>query len=285
MAVRYTGGRVVTTPLSVDDRIALDIRVCDLRDVCLVESDSGDLLLLLYFRAPDYRVGGVPTRRGPATVVLEPELLPQAAALVRAIEDELLEMRRIVRRRPNLTPPRPVPGRYGPVRPDVARAAVRMGTPGVCGAEVAALHAYARADEYVLECAPCGYRGTSGLVVITTLRLLFVGPGTGYEFPVAAIDRIDLAAPPGAVATMRISDGDSELDFLSADSANLARVTDAVRLACEMEHVDGSIVMARPSSLDLFGEWQLLVERRDLGMVDPEQFKWEGAGILRAMPQ
>ncbi|MFG3703055.1 hypothetical protein ACGF5C_35135, partial [Micromonospora sp. NPDC047620] len=115
--------------------------------------------------------------------------------------------------------------------------------------------------------------------------LLFVSAGATYEFPVAALDRTDVAAPPGSVATLRISDGNTDLEFVSTEAEDLLRVDGAVRLACEIEHVDGSIVMARPSSLDLFGEWQLLVERRKLGMVDTEQFKWEGIGILRAMPQ
>ncbi|WP_025352675.1 hypothetical protein [Nocardia nova] len=284
-AIRYSGGRVTTTPLGIGDDTALDIAVRDLRDACLAETDSGDLLVLLYFRAPDYVLDGAPTRRNPATAFLEPEVLPQAAALVRAIRDDLLEMRRIRRPRPNLTPPRPVPGQYGPIRPDVARAAERMRTPGLCARELGALHAYARPDEYVLECAPCGHRGAPGLVAVTTLRLLFVSAGATYELPIAAIDRVDLAAPPGSVATLRISDGHSDLEFVSTEPADLQRVDHGTRLACEIEHVDGSIVMARPSSLDLFGEWQLLVERRKLGMVDTEQFKWEGVGILRAMPQ
>ncbi|NKY46158.1 hypothetical protein [Nocardia cerradoensis] len=284
-AVRYADGRITTTPLGVDDDVAMDVRVCDLRDACLAEADSGDLLILLYFRAPDYVIKGVATRRNPATIFLEPEVFTQAATLVRAIGDDLLEMRRIVRQRPNLAPPRPVPGHYGPIRPDVSRATERMRTPGLCARELAALHAYARPDEYVLECAPCGHRGAPGLVVITTLRLLFVSAGATYEFPVAALDRSDVAAPPGSVATLRISDGNTDLEFVSTEAEDLLRVDGAVRLACEIEHVDGSIVMARPSSLDLFGEWQLLVERRKLGMVDTEQFKWEGVGILRAMPK
>ena len=284
-AVRYSGGRITTTPLGIDDEVALDIAVRDLRDACLAESDTGDLLVLLHFRAPDHVLDGVPTRRNPATVFLEPELLPQAAALVRAICDDLLEMRRIVRPRPNLTPPHPVPGRYGPIRPDVARAAERMRTPGLCARELGALHTYARPDEYVLECAPCGHRGAPGLVVISTLRLLFVSAGATYELPIAAMDRVDLAAPPGSVATLRVSDGHSDLEFVSTEAADLQRMVHGARLACEIDHIDGSIVMARPSALDLFGEWQLLVERRKLGMVDAEQFKWEGVGILRAMPE
>ncbi|NKY87630.1 hypothetical protein [Nocardia veterana] len=284
-AIRYAGGRITTTPLSIDDDIALDIRVGDLRDACLAESDAGELLILLYFRAPDHVIDGVATRRNPATVFLEPEVLPQAAALVRAITDDLLEMRRIVRQRPDLTPPRPVPGPYGPIRPDVARAAERMRTPGLGAREITALHAYARPDEYVLECASCGHRGAPGLVAIITLRLLFVSAGATYEFPVAAMDRTDVAAPPGSVATLRVSDGQTDLEFVSTESEDLLRVAQAARLACEIEHVDGSIVMARPSALDLFGEWQLLVERRKLGMVDAERFRWEGVGILRAMPR
>ncbi|MBO0852420.1 MAG: hypothetical protein J2P18_01470 [Nocardia sp.] len=284
-AVRYADGRITTTPLGVDDDRAIDVRVSDLREACVAESDAGDLMILLYFRSPEKAVNGVANRRNPTVVLLEPEVTQHAVSLVRAVSDDLLEMRRIVRQRPDLTPPQSVPGPYGPIRPDVAAAAERIRIPGDIGREIAAMHAYARPDEYVLEGAACGFGGAAGLVVITTLRLLFVSAAATYELPVAAIDRADVSAMPGSPATLRISDGQTDLEFIAAEGEDLIRVGQATRLACEVEHVDGSIVMARPSSLDLFGEWQLLVERRKLGMVDADQFKWEGVGILRAMPE
>jgi hypothetical protein len=224
----------------------------------------------------------VTTQHHPVPVFLEPTLRDQARTLVRAVAADLLEQRRIVRPRPNLTAPRPVPGRTGPVRPDAARAADRMQHAGNMIREITALHAYARPDEYVLEMAQATYSGTPGLVVITSLRLLFIAVGSTHELPVATLDRVEVLLVPGVVATLRISDSLIELEFAGRHGADFERFARATRLICEMTHVDGSIAPARPNSVDLFGEWQLLMERRQLGMIEDDPFARQAVGILLA---
>jgi hypothetical protein len=148
--------------------------------------------------------------------------------------------------------------------------------------EIAALHAYVRPDEYVLEMVQAAYCGTPGLVVITSLRLLFIAVGITHELPVATLDRIEVLPAPGGVATLRISDGLIELEFVGWQGADFERFATATRLVCEMMQVDGSIGPARPNSVDLFGEWQLLMERRQLGMIEDDPFARQAVGILLA---
>ncbi|QLY32639.1 hypothetical protein [Nocardia huaxiensis] len=285
VAVRYDGGRVVTQPLQADDEVALDVPVAELRRARIATTEDGRIAVLLYFRSPDYVVNGVPAQHHPVPVFLEPERREQAAELVRAIEKDLLGLHRVFQPRPDFTVPPLLLSPHGPMREDVTRAAQRMRFAGHSIREITALQQLARGDEYVLELAQAAYERTPGLVAITTLRLLFVCAATVYELPVAALDRAEVVDPaaPGAVATLKVQAGPAELEFIDWEPVDFARVAQALRLAVDIEHVDGSVLASRPSSVDLFAEWQLLVERRRLGMVEDEPFQRQAVGIMIAM--
>lgn len=284
-AVRYGQGRLVTQPLQADDDVALDVPVTELRRARLASTEDGRIAVLLYFRSPEYVVNGVPTQHHPVPVFLEPERKQQAAELVRAIEKELVGFRRMFQPRPDFTPPPLLPSAHGPMRQDVTWAAQRMRYAGNSIREITALQQLARRDEFVLELAQAAYTGTPGLVAVTTLRLLFVSAATVYELPVAALDGAEVVEPaaPGAVATLKVQAGPVELEFIDWAAVDFARVAQALHLAVEIEHVDGGIIPAPPSSTDLFAEWQLLVERRRLGMVEDEPFQRQAVGIMIAM--
>ncbi|MDO3645698.1 hypothetical protein [Nocardia mangyaensis] len=284
VAVRYCDGRLVTTPLRADNEAALDISVAELARIALATTDEDQLAMLLFFRSAQFVVNGAPTDRHPVPVFLEIGLREQAQVLVRAVERDLVGLRRVFPPRPNLVPPRPVSGPNGPRRPDVSAAAGRMRYAGNSLREIDILHGCARPDEYVLELAQAGHKGAPGLVAITTLRLLFVSAWTVYEFPVAVLTGAEVRTAPGEVVTLRISGAGTELDFLDWEPADFTRVVEAIGLACEIEHADGSIAQSLPSSADLFGEWQLLVERRKLGMVADDPFRRQAVGIMLAMP-
>ncbi|MEV0059808.1 hypothetical protein [Nocardia sp. NPDC050718] len=284
VAVRYADGRLVTTPLRADNETALDIAVAELARIALATTDDDQLAMLLFFRSSEFRVNGSATDRHPVPVFLELGVREQAQVLVRAVERDLVSLRRVFPPRPNLVPPRPVPGPNGPRRPDVSAAADRMRFAGNSVREIDILHGCARPDEYVLELAQAGHEGAPGLVAITTLRLLFVSAWAIYEFPVAVLTGAEVRTPPGQVVTLRVSGAGSDLDFLDWEPEDFGRVAEALRLACEIEHVDGSISPSLPSSADLFGEWQLLVERRKLGMVADDPFRRQAVGIMLAMP-
>lgn len=284
VAVRYGDGRLVTTPLRADDEAALDVSVAELARIALATTDDDQLAMLLFFRSAQFAVNGTPTDRHPVPVFLEPGVREQAQGLVRAVERDLIGLRRVFPPRPNLVPPRPVPGPHGPQRPDVSAAAARMRYPGNSVREIELLHGCARPDEYVLELAQAGHEGAPGLVAITTLRLLFVSAWAIYEFPVSVLTGAQVRTPPGEVAMLRVAGAGTELDFVDWAPVDFVRVAEAIGLACEIEHADGAIAQALPSSADLFGEWQLLVERRKLGMVADDPFRRQAVGIMLAMP-
>ncbi|MGY0501023.1 hypothetical protein ACWZHB_21270 [Nocardia sp. FBN12] len=282
VAVRYADGRLVTTPLRADNEIGLDVGVAELGRVALATTEDGQMALLLFFRSAQFVVDGAPTERHPVPVFLETGLREQAQTLIRAVERDLVSLRRVFPPRPNLVPPQSVHGANGRQRPDVTAAAYRMRHAGNSLREIDILHRCARPDEYVLELAQAGHEGAPGLVAITTLRLLFVSAWAVYEFPVSVLSGAEVIS--GQVATLRISGAGADLDFVDWEPADFTRITEAVQLACEIEHVDGSIAATMPSSADLFGEWQLLVERRKLGMVDDDPFRRQAVGIMLTMP-
>ncbi|MEV0684433.1 hypothetical protein AB0I35_11275 [Nocardia sp. NPDC050378] len=284
VAVRYADGRLVTTPLRADNEIALDVGVAELARIALATTEDGQMALLLFFRSADFVVGGEATQRHPVPVFLETGLREQAQVLVRAVERDLVGLRRVFPPRPSLVPPRPLLGPNGPRRPDVGAAAARMRHAGNCAREIDTLHAAARPDEYVLELAQAGHEGAPGLLVITTLRLLFVSAWAMYEFPVSVLTGASVRSGAENMVTLRISGAGTDLDFHDWTATDFERMAEAIRLACEIEHVDGSIAPSLPSSADLFGEWQLLVERRKLGMVADEPFRRQAVGIMLTMP-
>ncbi|MFD3506531.1 hypothetical protein [Nocardia sp. NPDC058666] len=279
VAVRYADGRLVTTPLRADNDIALDVGVAELGRIALATTEDGQMALLLFFRSAQFVVNGASTQRHPVPVYLETGLREQAQALIRAVERDLTSLRRVFPPRPNLVPPQRSDDAQ---RPDISAAAHRMRQQGNCLREIDILHNIARPDEYILELAQAGHEGAPGLVAITTLRLLFVSEWAVYEFPVSVLTGAQVLT--GRVATLRISGAGTDLDFVDWEPTDFTRITEAVRLACEIEHVDGSIAQSLPSSADLFAEWQLLVERRKLGMVDDDPFRREAVGIMLTMP-
>ncbi|MVU80359.1 hypothetical protein GPX89_24305 [Nocardia sp. ET3-3] len=286
VAIRYGNGRLVTQPLRADDEVALDVPVSELHRIRVATTDDDRIAVLLYFRSPEFPMNGVPTQRHPVPIFLEPELRPQATELVRAVEGELLEARRLHPRRPDLTPPPLLPSPHGPMRQDVTAAARRMRFIGHTTHLITALQTLAGPDEFVLELAQATHSGTPGLIAITTQRFLFVGADAVHELPIAAIDRAEVTPPPAprAVATLRLRAYPTTLEFVDWVAEDFARLAQAVQLACDVAHVDGSILPARPSSADLFAEWQLLVERRRLGMVEDEAFQRQAFGIMGSLP-
>ncbi|MFJ4657932.1 hypothetical protein ACIP5Y_42255 [Nocardia sp. NPDC088792] len=264
--------------------MAIDVPVSELRRAVVASTDDGRIAVLLFFRSPEFVVDGVATQHHPVPVFLEPELKGQARELVEAVQRELLEGRRVVATRPDFTPPALVPSPHGPMRQDVTWAAQRMRFTGHTVRQINALQTLARPDEYVLELAQATYSGVPGLVAITTLRFLFIGAETVYEVPVAALDRAEVVNPPapGTSATLKVHAYPEVLEFIDWVPVDFARLATALRLACEIQHVDGSIAPARPASTDLFAEWQLLVERRRLGMVEDEPFQRQAVGIMLA---
>ncbi|MFC4125229.1 hypothetical protein [Nocardia rhizosphaerae] len=281
VAVRYSDGRLVTTPLRADDEAAIDIGVAELSRIALAATDGDQLALLLFLRSARAGEDGVPADRHPVPVFLETGVRAEAQVLVRAVERDLIGLRRMFPPRPDLVPPAPVPGPVGPLRPDVTMAARRSDAAGL---EIEILHGCVHTDEYVLDVGRAAHGGVRGLVAVTTLRLLFMAVSAVYELPLAVVTGAEVRGAPGNPMALHVWGAGTELDFLDWAPGEVGRVGEALRLACEIEHADGSIAPATPTSAELFGEWQLLVERRKLGMVADELFRRQAVGIMLALP-
>ncbi|MFC4124330.1 hypothetical protein [Nocardia rhizosphaerae] len=274
--------------------------IADLLKVRLNRRADDAVVIEIYQRYPTPVLTGVPADRTPLPVLIAEHDVPAALGIVDRINDQILASKRIDVAAPDLTPPAPEWGKSGPVRADVERAVRRMAPRKEARSAVNALHRYVTPDEYVLETAiatatpPAGH-GT-GLLAATTTRLLFLGIGGeryAHELPVPAIlgaRTVDGArSAPGEIDTrhggsgMDVSDGNRTLHFAGADRADTERVTCAVNFAVRRQAADGAAGPADPGVSQLYAEWELLVERHSLGMVDDTQFQRYGRGILRSL--
>ncbi|WP_280505041.1 hypothetical protein [Nocardia farcinica] len=302
--MRHGHGRVVVRrPGGVADAYGervLDVAVEELLKARLSRRADDTVVIEIYLRHPAPVLTGVPADRTPLPVIIAEHDVPAASRIVERINDQILDAQRVDIAAPALEPPPQVWGEDGPTRGDVDRAVSRMTPrPGVA-AGVAALHHLVQPDEYVLETAVATARPASGpgLLAATTARVLFISldPETAWahEFPVAAVlyahSTETPAGVPGEIGAARgetgleINDGHLTLRFTGADRADMERVALAVGFAVRRLAVDGAVGPPDPGVAQLYAEWELLVERHSLGMVDDVQFQRYGRGILRSLP-
>ena len=299
--LRHGSGRLTVLRPGTDGERVLDVPIADLLKVRLNRRADDAVVIEIYLRYPTPVLTGVPADRTPLPVLIAEHDVPAALGIVDRINDQIMTTQRIDVAAPDLTPPAPEWGKSGPVRADVERAVRRMAPRKEARSAVNALHRYVTADEYVLEtaiavAAPPAGNGT-GLLAATTTRLLFISIGSGeryaHELAVAAIlgaRTVDGArSAPGEIDTrhggsgMDVSDGNRTLHFAGADRADTERVTCAVNFAVRRQAADGAAGPADPGVSQLYAEWELLVERHSLGMVDDTQFQRYGRGILRSL--
>jgi hypothetical protein len=292
---------VVLRPGTDGERV-LDVPVTDLLKVRLNRRADDAVVIEIYLRYPTPVLTGVPADRTPLPVLIAEHDVPAATEMVDRINGQILASQRIDVAAPDLKPPAPTWGRTGPTRADVDRAVRRMAPKGEAKSAIAALHRYVTADEYVLETAitvahpPAG--NGPGLLAATTGRLLFISIGVGsryaHELPIPAVlwarTTEGAAVAPGEIGAVRgetgidVHDGNVTLHFAGSDRADTERVTCAVNFAVRRDSADGAAGPADPGVAQLYSEWELLVERHSLGMVDDAQFQRYGRGILRSLP-
>jgi hypothetical protein len=292
---------VVLRPGTDGERV-LDVPVTDLLKVRLNRRADDAVVIEIYLRYPTPVLTGVPADRTPLPVLIAEHDVPAATEMVDRINGQILASQRIDVAAPDLKPPAPTWGSAGPTRADVDRAVRRMAPKGEAKSAIAALHRYVTADEYVLETAitvahpPAG--NGPGLLAATTGRLLFISIGAGsryaHELPIPAVlwarTTEGAAVAPGEIGAVRgetgidVHDGNVTLHFAGSDRADTERVTCAVNFAVRRDSADGAAGPADPGVAQLYSEWELLVERHSLGMVDDAQFQRYGRGILRSLP-
>ncbi|MGX1810882.1 hypothetical protein ACWIGI_34620 [Nocardia sp. NPDC055321] len=283
VAIRYDRMRLYISPLQQDASVPIDIGLADLLRVRTVLDPQGRPLLLLFPRSPHFGVNGIALQRHPIPIALEPELGTQIQGLVAAIENDLRALRRVSRPRRDLTPPHPVASPAGSLRPDVHAAADRMHDTGSVLDEIAIVHASARPDEYVLDMAAAihSHDSVQCVVVVSTVRLMAVSTSKIRAIPVGLLDRSEVTGD-AAAAVLGVRVQDHVLQFHDMQRRDARRVALGLEVARDIARFDGSIEMACPSSAQLFGEWQLLTERRRLGMVPDDRFQHEAVGIMVA---
>ncbi|MFC9965254.1 hypothetical protein DFR75_10253 [Nocardia ignorata] len=297
--LRHGEGRLTVLRPGTDGERVLDVPIADLLKVRLNRRADDAVVIEIYLRYPTAVLTGVPADRTPLPVLIAEHDVPTALGIVDRINDQIMATQRIDIAAPDLTPPAPEWGKAGPVRADVDRAVRRMAPRKDARSAINALHRYVTSDEYVLETAiaiaspPAG--SGAGLLAATTDRLLFIGIGGdryAHELPVPAIlgaRTVESHAAPGEVDTrhggsgMDVSDGNRTLHFAGVDRADIERVTCAVNFAVRRQAADGAPGPADPGVTQLYSEWELLVERHSLGMVDDTQFQRYGRGILRSL--
>jgi hypothetical protein len=282
-AVRYADGRVLVQPLSTAEDAALDAALSDLLGV-LIGLSAGNMRLAFLLRSPEFPVDAVANLRRPVWVDVAPAAGVAARELAAAINNDLTDLRRLRRTVFDTTPPAAVPTAYGPRRPDVDAAAGRMRLADASFAGLVGVLHRLCGHELVLETARAGHRGVGGLVVATTTRLLFVSAGpVAFELPLAAVVKAEVGTA-GAVSTLRVADGGEGLSFEDWGVDDLLRVATGLNYAVDVQRFDGAVLGGCPSAADLFAEWQTLLERRQLAMVDDAQFGQQASGILLAVP-
>jgi hypothetical protein len=298
--LRHGGGRLQVLRPGADGERVLDVPVSDLLKVRLNRRADDAVVIEIYLRYPSPVLTGVPADRTPLPVLIAEHDMPTATVIVERINTQILATQRIDMSVPDLTPPAPAWGKSGPTRADVDRTVRRMAPRRETRAAIGALHRMIGPEEFALETAlataqpPIG-RGR-GLLAVTTERLLFlsIGPGAryAYEAPVAAL----LSARPSEEESpepegeetgaygISIFDGCQSMSFIGADRADTDRVVGALNFAIQREAADGAVAPPDPGVAQLYSEWELLVERHSLGMVDDSQFQRYGRGILRSLP-
>ncbi|MFF0493183.1 hypothetical protein ACWDSJ_27340 [Nocardia sp. NPDC003482] len=269
----------------------LDVPVSDLLKVRLNRRTDDAVVIEIYLRYPTSLLTGIPADRTPLPVLIAEHDVPAATVIVERINAQITATQRIDMSVPDLEPPAPVWGKNGPTRADVDRAVRRMAPRRDTKAAVTTLHRLVTPEEFALETAlvtaqPPAGRGR-GLLAVTTARLLFVaiGPAERYahEMPVAALMTARSADTDGEPG-VQVCDGNMTLTFVGADRADTERVVGALTFAIQREAADGAVAPPDPGVAQLYSEWELLVERHSLGMVDDSQFQRYGRGILRSLP-
>ncbi|WP_327143341.1 hypothetical protein [Nocardia sp. NBC_01327] len=296
--VRHGNGRLTVLRPGTDGERVLDVPVAELLKVRLNRRADDAVVIEIYLRYPTPVLTGVPADRTPLPVLIAEHDVPAATVIVQRINNQILGTQRLDVAAPDLTPPTPSWGRGGPTRADVDRAVRRMTPKRDAKTAIAALHRYVTPDEFVLESAivsaqPPAAKG-AGLLAITTTRMIFVSLGASkrfaHELPIAALlwartadEASTTVAIPGEFG-VEVNDGNLTWHFTAADHADIERVTGALNFAIQRESADGAAGPADPGVQKLYSEWELLVERHSLAMVDDAQFQRYGRGILRSLP-
>lgn len=289
MSISYADGVLRVRESGVDRRLRLEARADDLLEVItalVVEPNAEDdadpvprhLLLRLLFRDADFAVDGRPSQRAPFDIELPLTVRDTAEALVDALRTAMRRARRVQASRPS--------GPGDPRRDDLREAIGRLNARVRTKAAVSATRAILLPTELVLAVvAP----GDDHLVTLTTERIVYVVAhkirSRVEVYPLSGVDQVRMEKDEvGRLDTLAVDAGPVTARFRQVHSYDGARLVSAAQSILTADKSDGALAPRYPNSAELFEEWELLLERHQLGMVSDAEFQARGAGILNALP-
>lgn len=267
----------------LDGRSVADFGIAEISRVGTVIVDDG-YRECIWFVSPEAVVEGKALHHNPYVVDVDTDNSTELSEFTGALFDAVFERRRIPA--PVFSPPvRTLSG----VRLDLQVHMAKMPVPNI-GTEQLARYTrmvdhYLRDDEAVLGIGYTDRKDTFGLVVLTSRRMLLVQPEAGYagDFLLQALTRIYVEDHPEWGMRLVVDNSYVTSNFHMHDRPHAEFLVEQGMFAIEAMVRDGSVRAREPSSVEMFDAFELLVERRKLGMVADDDFAWQLQGLLTAL--
>lgn len=275
------GGRLYVQQL--DGRPVNDFGIGEIARVGTVLGEDC-LRECIWFVSPDVSVEGVTLHHNPYVLDVDTHDAQQMSEFTTALFDVVFERRRV-----------PAPARTSAlrtmsgVRLDLQAHMAKAPLPDV-GVEQQAGYArmvdhYLRDAESVLGVGHTDREDTFGLVVLTSRRMLLVQPENDYvgDFLLQGLTRFYVEDHPQAGMRLVVDNSYVTSTFPMRDRPHAEFLAEQGMAAIDAMVQGGSVRAPQPSSVELFDAFELLVERRKLGMVGDDDFAWQLQGLFTAL--
>lgn len=238
----------------------------------------------IWFVSPDASVEGRVLHHNPYVVDVDTDNSAELSDFTGRLFDAVFERRRIP-----IAPHTPTVRISTDVRLDLQAHLAKAPLPDVDG-ERRARYArmvdhYLRADESVLGVGHTFRDNTFGLVVLTSRRMLLVQPENDYvgDFLLQSLTRCYVEDDADGGTRLVADNGYVTSTFATHDRPHAEFLVEQATAAIASMVQGGSVRARQPSSVELFDAFELLVERRKLGMVDDDDFAWQLQGLFTAL--
>lgn len=281
-SLMLAGDRLYVT--TTDGHPVAEAPVADISRIEAFDRET-TIRVYLWFVPADLDFDGSRPSRHPYAVDVGHDNAAQVRAFADALTRACLAQRRI--EVAIETPGTAGPGGDGR-RDDIAAAADRLDRTGFDAAalsrDLAALPHYLHTGEAVLELALLRESDGQTLLVLTTARLIVLSLDTGFVREAALQGMVCLRAVTDGTTRLVYDNGVRTLYFPGGSSADLARLAERGNTVIDAIVRNGTLRPVQPSPTVLFAEYELIVERRQLRMLDTDVFRDELLGVFGALP-
>lgn len=240
----------------------------------------------IWFVSPDVAVEGTTLHHNPYVVDVDIDNGRELSEFTNVLFDAVFERRRI-----------PAPVHTAPVRTlsgarlDLQAHLGKMPTLDVdvdvelLGRAALMADHHLRDDEVVLGAVPSIDGDTLGLLVLTSKRALDVYPHTGAagDLLFQSLTGISVVDTPERGMRLQFDNGYASSSWAMRDRTHAEFLAEQGMTAIEAIVMGGSVRPRQPSSVEMFDAFELLVERRKLGMVADDEFAWQVQGLFTAL--